>query len=452
LYRCKGSDCREVAPFKVLTYVADINKRILKYDPLYGRYFFEYDDPKRDIHCIYEDSKCTPNADMKKHEFCITYKGELILTQTPLKNRETGECYRADTINTNIYGFSKHLYYMNLFAAQLVDRTGYYMVNLYTNSTVASETYLSRNSEMVMYGCIHSNCELYEPDEDTYYFDAHAKTISKYSNGVWSQPDISGYAYVSIDPSRTYIFKFARNKIGEIKIQAKGNYGYHYTIDKEMYYCDPQKGRNNDCYPIDETGYYLTNAGEIYYCIHDSEELEATECTKQLCNTGQYYYMDETYYRCDSRSTYAPVISRYCSYDEIVVINFPLALNEKLPGNVKQAIKNIHKNNNASAVTRYRGKKYMESVSGVFTNCTYNTEETTTAFDLVCMNNYVELDQETDEVKICSVEQYGYIECVENEDNPKKCNISSSADHLIRPSLFMILCSVVFLFLHSWIL
>ena len=491
LYRCKGSDCRAVEPFKSVTYVADINKRILKYDPHHEKYFFAY-DRGRDIRCIFEDNKCTPNGDMKKHEFCVTYKGELILAPTGLKNRETGECYRAESINTYIYGFSRHLYYMNQFAAQLVDQTGYYMVNLYTNSTVESETYLSRNSEMVMYGCLGSSCQLYEPDEDTYYYDGYAKTISKYKDGKWSQPTISGYAYVSVDPSRSYIYKFMRNKKGEIKIQGKGNYGYHYTIDQAMYYCDPPKdkhrrktinnskdkyknsdsdnssdnssdngsnsgsdrGRNSDkdkdsdCYPIDETGYYLTNAGEIYYCVHDSEELEATECTKQLCTAGQYYYMDETYYRCDSRSKFVRVISQYCSYDEIVVINFPLALNEELPGNVKRAIRNIHRNNNGSAVTRRRGRNYMESVSGIFTNCTYNVEETSSAFDLVCMNNYVVMDRETDEVKICSVEQYGYVECIENEDNPKKCNISSSAKYLIRPSLTLVLSFILLLFLY----
>jgi hypothetical protein len=90
----------------------------------------------------------------------------------------------------------------------------------------------------------------------------------------------------------------------------------------------------------------------------------------------------------------------------------------------------------------------MESVSGIFTNCTYNVEETSSAFDLVCMNNYVVMDRETDEVKICSVEQYGYVECIENEDNPKKCNISSSAKYLIQPSLSLALSFILLLFLY----
>ncbi|ORX35841.1 hypothetical protein BCR36DRAFT_36821, partial [Piromyces finnis] len=82
------------------------------------------------------------------------------------------------------------------------------------------------------------------------------------------------------------------------------------------------------CTPINNTGYYFTNAGEVYYCVHDSENLEPTECTKQACISGQYYYIDEAYYRCESSSSLVPVMSRYCSYNENVIINFPLALTE----------------------------------------------------------------------------------------------------------------------------
>ncbi|ORY33925.1 hypothetical protein LY90DRAFT_511959 [Neocallimastix californiae] len=214
-----------------------------------------------------------------------------------------------------------------------------------------------------------------------------------------------------------------------------------------MYYCN--LGEDHNCSPIDETGYYITNTGATYYCIHDSEELEATECTKQFCINGQYYYIEETYYRCDSHSNFVPMKSRYCSYDENVVINFPLALIEELPGNVKQAVKDISRHNNSTAVSYHRGKNYLKSISGIFTNCTYNVEESTSMFDLVCINNYVDVDKETDEVKICSIEQLGYVECIENEENPEKCNISSDSKSII-PSIvmiiFFILISVIIIF------
>jgi len=141
--------------------------------------------------------------------------------------------------------------------------------------------------------------------------------------------------------------------------------------------------------------------------------------------------------------------SRYCSYDENVVINFPLALIEELPGNVKQAVKDISRHNNSTAVSYHRGKNYLKSISGIFTNCTYNEEESTSMFDLVCINNYVDVDKETDEVKICSIEQLGYVECIENEENPEKCNISSDSKSII-PSIvmiiFFILISVIIIF------
>ncbi|KAL6631398.1 hypothetical protein U3516DRAFT_737439 [Neocallimastix sp. 'constans'] len=35
--------------------------------------------------------------DMTKNEFCVTYKGELVLAQSSIKNCETGDCYLSET-------------------------------------------------------------------------------------------------------------------------------------------------------------------------------------------------------------------------------------------------------------------------------------------------------------------------------------------------------------------
>ncbi|KAG4095488.1 hypothetical protein H8356DRAFT_996875 [Neocallimastix lanati (nom. inval.)] len=439
LYSCKESNCRPVDALNTVTYIADINKRILKYNVNNKLYSFAND---KDIICIFKDNKCTPNVDMKKNEFCVTYKGELVLAQSSIKNRETGDCYLSEGINSYIYGygFSQHLYHMNQFSAQMVDQTGYYIINMFTNTIIERRIYFSKNINLVMYACIHSSCHIYEPHENTYYYDSQAKTIFRYRDGKYSLPNTSGYAYISIDPTKKYIYKFEKAAVDEIKIQTIASYGYYYTIDKEMYYCSQDKDSN--CSPISETGYYITNTGTIYYCIHDSEELEETECTKQNCISGQYYYIEESYYRCDSHSNFVPMKSKYCSYDENVIINFPLALTEELPFNVKQAIENIRINNNSTAISHGRGKNNLESVSGIFTNCTYNIEESISMFDLVCINNYVVVDKETDELKICSIEQLGYVECIENEENPKKCNISSNSK-LIKPYFLMLICSIL---------
>ncbi|KAG4084981.1 hypothetical protein H8356DRAFT_1015053 [Neocallimastix lanati (nom. inval.)] len=436
LYRCNGSSCSIIDKPDANTYYADVNKRILKYNVNNDVFTFAYE---KDIICIFANNKCTPNADLKNQEFCITYKGEIVLATTDIKNRETGECYRAGNINNYIYGYSQHLYHMNQFAAEMVDQTGFYIISLSTNTTVVSKNYKNKNNSIVVYGCNLSSCRVYEPDEDTYYYDAQARNILRYKDGVWSSPSTSGYAYIAIDPTNTYVYKFAK-KGDEIIIQGKANYGYYYTVDNEMYHCDQEDG---ECKPIDETGYYFTNAGEVFSCVHDSEGLEATECVKQNCVSGQYYYIDEAYYRCEVSSLLVPVVSRYCSYDDNVVVNFPLALTEEFPDKIKQAVDDIQKNNNSTAVVTRRGKNYLEAVSGVFTNCTYNVEETKSTFDLVCVNNYVRVDDETDEVKICNVDQLGYVECIEDEDNPEKCSVSG-AFRVWKPSV--LLTAVLLLF------
>jgi len=440
LYKCNGSSCSIMDKPDSLTYYADVNKRIIRYNVNSDSYSFAYD---KDITCIFANNKCTPNADLKNQEFCITYKGELALATADIKNRETGECYKASTISSNIYGYSQYLYSMNVYSAQMIDETGYYIISLSTNTTVVSKNYKTKNNNLVIYGCQLSSCKVIEPEEDTYYYDSNAKTILRYKDGVWKTPDTSGYAYISIDPSNTYIYRFTKN-LEEVKINAMANYGYYYTVDGEMYHCD--RDEDGDCSPIDNTGYYFTNAGEVYYCVHDSEEIEPTECTKQACVSGQYYYIEDAYYRCESSSTLVPVMSRFCSYNDNVIVNFPIALTEEYPEKIKQAVEGIEKNNNSTAIVSRRGKNYLESVSGIFTNCTYNVEETKSTFDLVCVNNFVTVDEETDDIKICSMEQLGYVECIEDEENPEKCNVSGgyarftlSIITIIVASLFSIL-------------
>ncbi|OUM56350.1 hypothetical protein PIROE2DRAFT_19070, partial [Piromyces sp. E2] len=234
LYKCNGSSCSIMDKPDSLTYYTDVNKRILKYNVNSDSYSFAY---SKDITCIFANNKCTPNADLKNQEFCVTYKGELVLAKADIKNRETGECYKASGITNTIYGYSQHLYNMNIFSAQMVDETGYYIVNLSTNTTVVSKNYKTKNNNLVVYGCQLSSCKEYTPDEDTYYYDARAKTILRYRNGIWSTPANSGYAYISLDPATTYIYRFTK-KLDEVTINAMANYGYYYTVDGEMYHCN----------------------------------------------------------------------------------------------------------------------------------------------------------------------------------------------------------------------
>ena len=62
---------------------------------------------------------------------------------------------------------------------------------------------------------------------------------------------------------------------------------------------------------------------------------------------------------------------------------------------------------------------------------------------MVCVNNYVAVDKETDDVKICSMEQLGYVECIEDEENPEKCNISWALPTVLHPSFVYILIMTI---------
>ncbi|KAG4085849.1 hypothetical protein H8356DRAFT_963727, partial [Neocallimastix lanati (nom. inval.)] len=399
LYSCNGKSCSIVDKPDTDTYYADVNKHILKYNVNNDVYTFAY---KNNVICIFANNKCTPNADLKNQEFCITYKGEIVLAATDIKNRETGECYRSKSINSYLYGYSlyEHLYYMNEFAAQMVDQTGFYIINLYNNKTVVTMNNKKKSSNIVVYGCNLSTCRVYEPNEDIYYYNVQAKNILRYKDGIWSSPSTSGYAYIALDPTNSYIFKFAKNQ-EKITLQARANNGYYYTVDHEMYYCNQENGA---CKPIDKTGYYFTNERQLYYCVHDSEVLEPVECVKQSCVPRQYYYINNAYYYCEGSSLFVPVVSRYCSYDDYVVVNFPLALTKEFPDKIKKAVDNIQKNNKSTAVV----------------------SKAKSSFDLVCVNNYVIIDEKAHEAKICNVEQLGYVKCIEDEDNPEKCNVSSA--------------------------
>ena len=444
LYRCDGRKCDIVDSPQSTVYYADVSKRILRYDIQSHRYLYAYD---KDIVCIYKDNQCTPNADLKRKEFCITYKGELVLTKTDIKNREIGECYKASSITSKIYGYSQYLYLMDIYGATMVTRTGYYIINLSTNFTITTTTSKNKNNRYVIYGCLLSTCKIYEPEASTYYYDTQTKILLKYKDQKWYQPsELSGYAYISLDPSHTNVYQFSQSQ-NNFKINSEMvEDGYYYTIDNEMYHC--QQKEYEGCRLIEDTDYYLTQAGEVYHCVYDSEDVEHTECTKQNCIMSHYYAIDDRYYRCESNSILAPVKSRTCLFDKNVVIHFPLSLTREYPNKIAKAVENIKKNNNSTAIAthpRSNNKKYLESISGVFTNCTYNAEESKSTFDLVCIHNYVILSTDTKELSICSIEDLGYIKCIDSKENPEKCHISKAYQYLY-PSFKIIIMITLMVF------
>ncbi|OUM62214.1 hypothetical protein PIROE2DRAFT_20846 [Piromyces sp. E2] len=436
IFKCNDNSCYIVDSPSSTTYYADVNKRIIQYNANSNSFSFPYE---KDIICIYENNKCTPNADLKNKEFCITYKGELVLAGSDINSRESGDCYKSSNIVSYIFGYSQFFYEMNSNSAQLVDTTGYYVISLSTNSTASYKDYTNKNNKIMIYGCISSQCKEYKPMEDVYYYDYLSRHMYKYDHdhGEWTTPQTSGYVLASIIPNDLYVYKFSTN-MNKVSLEGKAVSGYYYTVDDEMYDCD----ENSGCEKITDNGYYFTNNGEMYYCLYDSEGLEKTTCEKQNCFIGEYYYIDGTYYRCESGSIYNYISAKYCNYNERIIVNFPTAINNDYPPEIHNAISNISKNNNSTAIINNKINNYLTVIPGIFTNCTYNYEDKTTNFDLVCINNYVTLD-DNDNAQICSIPQLGYVECISDESNKEKCNPSSAFSRYTLNTTFIFLLTIL---------
>ena len=438
IYKCNGQVCSIIDKLSTDAYFADVNKKIIKYTAETKTFSFPY---TKDIICIYDSNQCTPKYDLIKQEFCITYMGELVLATRDIPSRESAPCYRSKDIDSDIYGYSQFLYRMDKFSAVMVDRTSYHIVTKSTNFTAEYKDYTNKPQNIVVYGCIKNNCDVYTPMEKIYYYDSSTHFMYRLVKGVWEAPEKAGYAYISISPNELYIYKF-NIKNGEIVLESRVTTGFYYTVDNEMYECS-----NTDCQPISDSGYVFTNNGQIYYCEYDSEELEDTVCKIQSCVTGQYYYIDGYYYRCESGSNLNLMNSKNCVYSSRYVINFPTILSDDYPSRVRYAVDKIAKNNRSTATSK-KGRNYLPVVPAVFTNCTYNFEDHEATFDLVCVNNYVTLNN-VKEPEICSVSNMGYVYCADDSDNPNKCN-PSAAHRSIKISFTVVLLTILttFLFIH----
>ncbi|ORX77206.1 scaffoldin [Anaeromyces robustus] len=413
IFKCNGVSCSIIDNLKTISYFADVNKKIIKYDPEIKKYSYAYN---KDIVCSYSKNKCTPKYDLEKREFCITYLGELTLASQDIKSHESGDCYKSNTIDSSIYGYSQYLYKMDQFSAIMVDNTAYYLVTKSTNSTAEVKDYSNKPKSIVIYGCIKKNCDIYDAKEKVYYYDNNKKSMYRLVDGVWKAPSKGGYAYISISPNEDYVYKF-NIKNNEINIEKKVSTGFYYTVDGEMFECS-----NDDCQPITDSGYVFTNNGEIYYCEYDSEELEETVCKLQSCVLGQYYYIDGYYYRCDSGSVLNLLTSKNCVQSAKYIINFPTILSDDYPSKVRTAVDRIARKNRSTATVK-KGRNYLPVVPAVYTNCDYNFEDKEVTFDLICVRNYVILNNEN-EPEICSESNMGYVVCSEDPENPDKCNPS----------------------------
>jgi len=428
LYKCDGKSCRIMDNPSSTTYYTDVTKKILKYSLEDNKYSFV---SKKDNICAFINNTCTPKYDVEANDFCITADGQIVVVGEKILSRETGRCYMSNSITENALAYSHNgiLYLLNSNAAKKVVTSGYYFAE---NTNYYSAEYKSFNittSGITLYGCIHQNCQIYEPQPDIYYFDMLTNYLIQKKGKEWISPSKVGYIQVSIHPDETYIYNYKISDTKELLLVKSNKSGYYYTIDRKMYYCDVGI---KTCKEIEDSDYILTIANELYYCVVDSEG-EETECFKRICTTGQIYYIKNRYYRCSSGSHFELVRSRTCSHSEIVVINFPLIYSETFPIGVYNSISNIAKNNHY-VPTHKLSRNSLETIQGVFTNCTYDAYDEYVTYDQICMQNYVKLNQDN-EPDICNVKVLGYTYCtVEDGDDPDKCNPSSALSYRIISS------------------
>jgi len=421
LYKCNGVSC-VVIPFPTsVTYIVDVSKRIFKYSG--NAYTFAYD---KDVLCAYSNNKCIPNTDLKSTEFCVTSAGELVIAANDIEAKKSGDCYKANSMSNEIFGYSANLYKLSLYDATLIDTTGYYLITVSTNSTTEYKEFNSKNNDIILYGCSLSSCSVRTPEEGVYYYDNISNYLVRYDSAAsqWVYPTANGYALVSTEPGQKYVRKFTvdSTSTNKVTLSDKVSDGYYYTTDNEMYECPNTEGTSCDL--IDESMYVMTNDNELYYCNVDDDNLASTVCNKQSCVLGELYYIGGYHFRCVTGNVFNILSTKYCNTEELVVVNFPTAFSETYPTNVKAAVDEIAKNNNNTATVK-AGSNHLTVIPGIFTNCTYDKEEKIASFDLVCIENYVVLDSEK-EPQICSTAKLGFVGCNEDSENPDKCNPSSA--------------------------
>jgi len=446
LYKCDGINCHIMEKPLSTTYYTDVTKRIIKYSIDEGKYSFVN---TRENTCFFEDNTCTPKYDIAENDFCITADGNLVVAGETIRSRETGKCYMSSSIRENVlaYSHSSTLYFLNSNAASQITTSGYFFAE---NSRYQSADYRLFNSTHIgitLYGCVNKNCQVYTPQPNVYYFDMLTNYLIQKKDKVWISPYTVGYINVSVNPEEEYIYSYTISESKELLLTKTNKNGYYNTVDGQMYKCDTGI---QTCSEIEESSYVLTNSNELFYCIVDSEG-EDTECFKRTCTVNEIYYIEDNYYRCLMGSYLEVIRPKTCVHDDVVVINFPLIYTDSFPTNVFKTISNIAKNNHY-VPTEKVSRTALETVQGVFTNCTYNVYDDYATYDQICMANHVKLNQDK-EPDICSIELLGYTFCtVEEGEDPYKCNPSSAFGQkqfsIIKVMTFIISIIIYFTFIN----
>jgi len=215
---------------------------------------------------------------------------------------------------------------------------------------------------------------------------------------------------------------------------------------------------------------YFTVNGFILHCedkeIEEEEEGEEDQrkeenstlfqCEIMKCNSDEIYSIYEDYYRCHSNHLLLKINNKQCSFNEKVVINYPTMFNNAMDEDVYRQVLNAEalqeKYHRKTSRSRRRKPEdnIIPSIHGVFTNCTYDKEVKVFNYDLICAEDQVMVNLHTKIIEICSKMDYGFVQCVAEENNPDRCNPNASPPMIIIPYfkqiLFILFLSLLFIY------
>jgi len=385
----------------------------------------------------------------------------------------TMACIKANQEGVAVYGLTKeHFYQLHLKSASLVTSSGYYLVNPYNHQGMETKDFTKPGLTPTIYSCLEGQCEVTrKPSSHYYYYDNRSQLLVKYrpSNSTWEVLNSSGFVHVSLNPRYESIFRYSPllDRIALTPITEEGDY---YTLDEKLYTCVKVSENDYSCELITTPNDYFTVNGFILHCedkeIEEEEEGEEDQrkeenstlfqCEIMKCNSDEIYSIYEDYYRCHSNHLLLKINNKQCSFNEKVVINYPTMFNNAMDEDVYRQVLNAEalqeKYHRKTSRSRRRKPEdnIIPSIHGVFTNCTYDKEVKVFNYDLICAEDQVMVNLHTKIIEICSKMDYGFVQCVAEENNPDRCNPNASPPMINIPYfkqiLFILFLSLLFIY------
>jgi len=389
-------------------------------------------------------------------------------TNTMVNGNFTMSCIKAHQEGNAVYGLTKeHFYQLHLKSASLVTSSGYYLVNPYNHQGIDPKDFTRPGLTPTIYSCWEGQCEVTKkPSSQYYYYDNRSQLLVKYRsfNSTWEVLNSSGYVHVSLNPRYQSIFRYSPllDRIALTSIAEEGDY---YTVDEKLYSCVKMGENDYSCERITTASDYFTVNGFILHCedkeMEEEEEEEEEEdqkkaiensfqCKIMKCNTNEIYSFYEDYYRCQSNHLLLKINNKQCSFNEKVVINYPVMFNNAIDEDVYRQVLNTdvlqekYQRKMSWARRRKSDDNIIPSIHGVFTNCTYDKEVKVFNYDLICAEDQVMVNLHTKVVEICSKTDFGFVQCVAEENNPDRCNPNASLPMIVIP-YFKQIFSILFL-------